>query len=237
METMCVCALLTGWLATSATAQEKAVIRSAKSGPWSNPQTWVDGQVPGSGARVLVRQGHQIVYDVQSDQVIRAINVAGTLSFARDRNTRLDVGLIKIQPGEDTSEEGFDCEAHIGEPVPGKARPALEVGSPNHPVDAKYTPSFACITSRAWTRNPARPSSAAAGGMDFHGAPLSRTWVKLGETAKKGDKPSRWRRPSPAGTSATAHRHRHAQNPGDTPAQRGDVTRRNAPSRPSTAPK
>ena len=23
--------------------------------------------------------------------------------------------------------------------------------------------------------------------MDFHGAPLSRTWVKLGATAKKGD--------------------------------------------------
>ncbi len=32
------------------------------------------------------------------------------------------------------------------------------------------------------------PAIVCCGGrMDFHGAPLSRTWVKLGDSAKKGD--------------------------------------------------
>src|SRR5262249_90120 len=71
-----------------------AVLRWAGSGPWSAATTWEGGKVPGAGARVLIRTGHRVVYDVQSDVVIRAVNVAGTLSFAADRDTRLDVGLI-----------------------------------------------------------------------------------------------------------------------------------------------
>ena len=53
---------------------------------------------------------------MNSDQAIRAIYVAGTLTFARDKTTRLDVGLIKVQPGEEYSEEGFDCDGHFGKP-------------------------------------------------------------------------------------------------------------------------
>jgi len=70
----------------------------------------------------------------------RAVNVAGTLSFAADRDTRLDVGLIKIQPGEEYSEEGFDCDAHQGPPDPAKPRPALEVGSPDRPIAVATPP-------------------------------------------------------------------------------------------------
>ena len=50
------------------------------------------------------------------------------------------------------------------------------------------------------------PAIVCCGGrMDFHGAPMSRTWVKLGATAAEGRRrgdasPSR----SPAGGSATA---------------------------------
>src|SRR5262245_47049149 len=75
-------------------AQEKnaapAVIRSAGSGPWSAPATWVGGQVPGTGARVQIRAGHTVRYDVNSDALIRLIHVAGTLTFVPDRDTRLD---------------------------------------------------------------------------------------------------------------------------------------------------
>src|SRR5437588_473689 len=106
------------------------VTRSAKSGPWSAPATWEGGKVPGAGARVLIRTGHRVVYDLKSDRAIRAVNVAGTLSFAPDRDTRLDVGLLKIQPGEEYSEEGFDCDGHFGPPDPAQPRPALEVGTP-----------------------------------------------------------------------------------------------------------
>src|SRR5690606_36317199 len=73
-----------------------------------------------------------------SDDVIRAINIAGTLRFATDRDTRLTVGLIKIQPGDAYSEEGFDCEVHLEELDPAAIRPALEVGTPDQPVVAKH---------------------------------------------------------------------------------------------------
>src|SRR5437868_2972969 len=79
----------------------EALIRSARSGPWSDPQTWEGGRVPGAGARVQVRAGQTVTYDVASDRAIRSIHVAGTLRFDPDRDTRLDVGLIKIQAGDD----------------------------------------------------------------------------------------------------------------------------------------
>src|SRR5262245_53406797 len=68
-----------------------SVIRSARSGPWSAPATWEGGKVPAAGARVLIRNGHRVVYDVNSEAVLRGVNVAGTLTFAADRDTRLDV--------------------------------------------------------------------------------------------------------------------------------------------------
>src|SRR5262245_53971177 len=57
-------------------------IRSARTGPWSAPATWEGGKVPTAGDRVQVRTDHTVHYDVKSDQVIRAIHVAGTLRFA-----------------------------------------------------------------------------------------------------------------------------------------------------------
>src|SRR5947209_2061623 len=80
------------------------LIRSARSGPWSAPATWEGGKVPPAGSRVQVRTGHTVAYDLKSDQVIRSIHVAGTLRFPHDRDTWLDVGLIKIQPGDNASE-------------------------------------------------------------------------------------------------------------------------------------
>ena len=100
-------------------AAPSSLIRSAGSGSWSAPTTWEGGAVPSAGARVQVRFGHIVRYDVTSDAVIRSIHVAGTLSFAGDRDTRLTVGLIKIQAGEDASEDGFDCDAHPGELMAG----------------------------------------------------------------------------------------------------------------------
>src|SRR5262245_47863941 len=75
------------------------LVRTVQSGPWSAPATWAGGKVPAAGARVQIRTGHTVTYDLRSDKVIRSIHVAGKLTFARDRDTRLDVGLIKIQPG------------------------------------------------------------------------------------------------------------------------------------------
>ncbi len=82
------------------------------------------------------------MYDTASEQTIRSIHVAGTLRFDPDRDTRLVVGLIKIQAGDDASENGFDCDAHLPQtyptpigrrwrsaPRPGRSRPVARPSS------------------------------------------------------------------------------------------------------------
>jgi hypothetical protein len=162
------------------------LVRTARSGAWSAAATWEGGKAPGAGARVQVRAGHTVTYDVKSPVVIRSIHVAGALTFARDRDTRLDVGLIKIQPGEDASENGFDCDAHLTQPEPGKPRPALEVGTPDQPIPAGRTALIRLVHVAGLDRESCPAIVCCGGRMDFHGALLSRTWVKLGATAKKG---------------------------------------------------
>jgi hypothetical protein len=163
-------------------------IRSAKSGPWSKAATWQGGKVPPAGSCVQVRAGHRVTYDLNSDRAIRTIHVAGILSFARDKTTRLDVGLIKIQAGDKATEDGFDCDAHPTKVNPKKPRPALEVGRPDAPVASKHRATIHLVYFAA--HNPKScPAIVCCGGrMDFHGAPLSRTWVKLAVAAKKGNR-------------------------------------------------
>jgi hypothetical protein len=159
------------------------VVTSAQSGTWSASTTWEKGKVPEAGDKILVRQGHVVVYDINSDQALRSIHIAGTLKFARDRNTRLDVGLIKIQPGEDTSEEGFDCDAHVPELTPGMPQPALEVGTANQPIDAQHTALIRLVYFPGMDRQSCPAIVCCGGRMDFHGAPMRRTWLKLGANA------------------------------------------------------
>ncbi len=171
----------------SATAK---VVPSARSGAWSAPATWEGGRVPAAGQKVLVRPGHAVVYDARSDQVIRSLHVAGTLTFAPDRDTRLDVGLVKVGPGvlsQDTDEDGFDCDAHLPAADPKQPRAALLVGTPERPVGANHTALIRLHHVEGMDRESCPAIVCCGGRMDFHGAPLARTWVKLGRTAKPGD--------------------------------------------------
>src|SRR5436309_2346097 len=74
-------------------ADAAPLIRSARSGPWSAPATWEGGKVPAAGTKVQIRQGHTIVYDTSSSEAIRSLHIAGTLTFATNRDTLLEVGL------------------------------------------------------------------------------------------------------------------------------------------------
>lgn len=176
-------------LATEPPGKQAAppVVRTARSGAWSAPATWEDGKIPAANARVLIREGHRVVYDFQTAKPIRSLTVSGVLSFAQDKDTRLDVGLIKIQAGEDCTEEGFACDAHIAAPDRDKPRAALEVGTPEQPIAAKYT-ALIRLTYVDGLDKQSCPAIVCCGGrMEFHGAAMKRTWVKLGATAKKGD--------------------------------------------------
>jgi hypothetical protein len=163
------------------------LIRSQRSGAWSSSTTWEGGEVPGAETRVQVRSGHSVTYDVCSDRPIRSIHVSGTLSFATDRDTRLDVGLIKIQRGDDAGEDGFTCEAHLGEADPALPRPALLVGSPDRPVAPGATALIRLVALDGLDRETCPAIVCCGGRMEFHGAPMTRTWVKLGRTIKPGE--------------------------------------------------
>jgi len=163
-----------------------ALIRSVQSGRWSDPATWEGRLVPVGGMRGQVRAGHVVIYDVCATAPIRSIHVAGTLRFDAQRDTRLDVGLIKIQRGDDPGESGFDCESHAVMPGPELGRPALEVGTADQPIARDHT-ALIRLTSVPGLDPEECPAIVNCGGrMDLHGAELSRAWVKLGATAANG---------------------------------------------------
>src|SRR5207249_552431 len=137
------------------------------------------GKAPTAGARVLIRAGHRVVYDVVAEQPLRVVSVAGTLTFAPDRDTRLDVGLLKVQAAEDCSEEGFDCDAHLTAPGPGQERPALDVGTPERPIDAGHTATIRLVPFDGMNQESCPALVCCGGRLNLHGAPLSRAWVKL----------------------------------------------------------
>jgi hypothetical protein len=169
-------------------SEAPAWVRSAKSGPWSDKATWQGGKIPPAGSRVQIRAGHAVTYDLHSDQAIRTIHIAGALSFARVKTTRLDVGLIIIQAGDEASEDGFDCDAHPARVDPKMPRPALEVGLPDAPIDAEHTATIRLVSFPGHDPKSCPAIVCCGGRMDFHGAPMSRTWVKLAVTAHKGDR-------------------------------------------------
>jgi G8 domain len=162
------------------------LIRSARSGRWSEAGTWEKGRGPRPGERVQVRAGHVVTYDVKTTEPLRSIHVAGVLRFDPERDTRLDVGLIKIQAGDDAGESGFDCEEHVKEVDSEAGRAVLEVGTADHPIAAGHTARIRLALVQGLDPENCPAIVCCGGRMDFHGAELSRTWVKLGQQAAKG---------------------------------------------------
>jgi hypothetical protein len=168
---------------TLAGAAETQIIRSTGSGRWSDRATWEGGHVPYAGDKVQIRTGHEVIYDVDSDAAIRVVHVAGALRFAPDRDTRLCVGLLRVEPGEIWKEGAIHCHELPPEPPPNLPGPVLEIGSAEHPVEAGHKAIVRLVHFEGDDPEclPAIVCSAAR--MDLHGAALARTWVKLAEPA------------------------------------------------------
>ena len=163
--------------------------RSERNGKWSDANTWAERRAPKTGDNVQIRAGDRVVYDVNSDATVRVLHVAGTLSFTRDKSTRLGVGLIKIAAGDSITEDGFNCHEVPDLPAstPTDARPALEIGTADEPIPAGVAAVIQLVHFEGMDAK-ALPAIVNCGGRwDTHGAPLNRTWVKLGATAKAGD--------------------------------------------------
>jgi len=186
MKTMSV--LLCAFLFTTATFAAEPVTfnaRTANSGKWSDAGTWDGGRTPRAGDFVQVRAGHTVIYDVESNDALRLLHIAGTLTFSREKSTLMDVGLIRIEPGETTTEDGFDC--HTDAPVSAPtSTPVLDIGTKQSPIPFGVK---AIIRLRHFkgTNAETLPAIVACGGRwDVHGASMNRTWLKLAASAKAG---------------------------------------------------
>ncbi|MDA1014003.1 MAG: hypothetical protein O3A00_06070, partial [Planctomycetota bacterium] len=78
---------------------EDATSVVVQDGAWSDPATWLDGEVPADGAKVLITEDREVVYDVVSDVRIDTLRVDGTLRFATDVDTKLVVDTLVSSPG------------------------------------------------------------------------------------------------------------------------------------------
>ena len=187
---LCLLPLLAA-VAIGASPADAETFRSRQSGAWSSPETWEGGETPDAGAKVLVRDGHRVIYDVASATPIRWVHIAGTLSFARDRRTRLDVGLIWIAPeGADPSGAFDDHASHrAGGPANGEdgTVPALEVGTPNAPIPGEHTARIRLVHFDGMERDDLPAIVCRGGRLDLHGAPMERTWIKLGRPGRAGE--------------------------------------------------
>ncbi len=171
----------------------KFSVRSVVNGDWTDAKTWEPKRVPQTGDRVLVSARTIVRFEAKRTPVIRLLQVAGTLRFARDRSTELNVALLKVQAGNRCTERGFACDFHgvnkDGEPnaVPTGAMPTLEVGTLQNPIPAKHTARIRLHYIKGMDEDDAPALICCSARMELHGARMNRTWVKLGAMVKAGD--------------------------------------------------
>ena len=157
-------------------------IRSVTDGNWSDAATWKPARVPSRGDRVLISRGTHVRFDVNDKSIVRLVQVVGTLEFARDRDTELNVGLLTVQHTDMCSEHGFACEfegADKGPGTPIDQWPSLIVGTQDSPIPAQHTAVIRLHYLAGMNPKDAPAIACCSGRMEFHGSPLSRTWVKL----------------------------------------------------------
>ncbi len=151
-------------------------------------------------------KGIRSVYDVESATALRHARRRHADLRRTISDTRLDVGLIKIQPGDDASEDGFDCDAHVDRP--GAEQAAAGAGSRHArpaPIPAKHTALIRLDYVDGMDKESCPAIVCCGGRMDFHGA---RHEPHLGQARRHRQEGRQHRHPgrsrSPAGRSAIA---------------------------------
>ncbi|MEQ9379492.1 MAG: G8 domain-containing protein [Pirellulales bacterium] len=163
------------------------LVLSKQSGPWSAAETWDGGRVPESGDRVVIRKEHHVLYDVDSRDVLRLVQIVGVLEFARDRDTKLEAGLVQLTASEEPSEEGFDCHEVPEHVAPGGHQAALLIGTPGNPIPQEHTAIIRLHYIEGMDKESCPALLNCGGRLEIHGAPLRRTWVKMHRGSEVGD--------------------------------------------------
>jgi G8 domain/Glycosyl transferases group 1 len=177
-------------LTASGCATHTFDIRSAASGNWSDAGTWQPQRQPHAGDRVLIEPEHRVTYDVRGEDVIRSIAVAGALSFTPDRDTELNVGVVTVYGAgqEIVPDDVGASDVHDHHAPAAAGGGVLEVGTPDRPIPAPYTARIRLHALDGMDKDTAPALVCRPGGrMDFHGAPMDRTWSKLRAPVAPGD--------------------------------------------------
>lgn len=144
---------------------------STRAGMWSDPNVWSTRRIPQRNERVIISPGHNVTYNIYSDVEIRRLLIRGGLIFARDRNTRLDVGNVIVDSG------GY-----------------LEMGTAAAPIPASYraeirfviSSAAVCTGGQAFVEGDIGLWVLGGGRWEAHGAPVRVTWTKLASRAPAG---------------------------------------------------
>jgi hypothetical protein len=160
-------------------------LESKSDGAWSNAETWQPERIPKTGDEILISSGHKILYDVESTDLIHKIHVEGALVFAHEKDTELNVAVIRVGGKmDDAHSDVADVNDHKMAPITAK----LEVGTPDNPIPAGITARIRLHYIDGLDKDEAPLITCRPGGrMDFHGAPMNRTWLDLGANASPGD--------------------------------------------------
>ncbi|WDI42057.1 G8 domain-containing protein [Bremerella sp. P1] len=185
---------------SAVSAAEQSVVFSKQSGPWSAEATWDGGELPEAGDQVVIRAGHEVVYDLESRKVYRLVQIAGTLRFAQDRSTLLNAGLVSLLASEEPTEEGFDCtdmpepsahahhdhHHHHGMHTTALV-PTLLIGEPGNPIPAEHTATIRLHYVEGMDKESCPALINCGGHMEIHGQPMRNTWVKMHRASDIGD--------------------------------------------------
>jgi hypothetical protein len=98
----------------------EATHTALQSGPWSEPRTWQNREVPSIDAKIVIPKGVTVQVDAMLDQpIFDWIRVDGQLVFLPDRNTALAVRTLVI------AEHGLLQIGAVGKPVRADVRAHL----------------------------------------------------------------------------------------------------------------
>jgi len=150
-------------------AQVPFTVSAIRSGRWSDAAVWSTGRVPVQGDSVLIAAGQAVTYDAYSDVEVGRLQIQGTLAFARDRATRLDVGNVVVDRGG-----------------------TLDMGTPSSPIPSTVSAELRLVIASGATCTGGTAFVEGDTGIwvygrwDVRGTPVRVTWTKLAATASAG---------------------------------------------------
>lgn len=140
---------------------------AVNNGSWFDPSTWANGEVPGDGARVHIPEGVSVAYDGESDVSLFTVRVDGSLEFATDRDTFMEVDTLIV------ASSGHMSIGTIDNPVAANVSAVIQIAD-NGPIDVAWDPQ---LLSRGVISH---------GTIDIHGAE-KEAFLKVAADPMKGD--------------------------------------------------